>query len=120
VSDSGDEKQSWTKVCARYSVHSQTAGDFCPNCGKAYGSGKRSGQIKWVAGAIVVLLVCGVAAGIVTKISDDKQVTAEQVASARNAANARTRAREAAQARAEATAAKKSADQAKRANATTS
>ncbi len=87
--------QAFTKVCPRCSVQTETAGNFCPHCGMAYGNRSRSrgARVKEFArskagkrvalGVILALVLAGVGTGVGLKIRHDNEVRAEQVAAAK-------------------------------------
>lgn len=106
------EQQLPTKICAHCSVQSTTDGDFCPHCGRSFlASGSSSRILKYVAIAVIALLVIGVAAiGVVMKINHDNAVEASRIA-AHHRAVARERAQAAAEQRA---AARREADRQER------
>lgn len=77
------ENHIFMKVCSKCSVQTETAGNFCPNCGASYAGGKAGLNVSkrtWIiAASVVVLLVAGVAIGMgVLQSNRDKEI--EQVA----------------------------------------
>jgi hypothetical protein len=70
-----------TRLCPHCSTQSQTAGDFCPHCGKSLirrrrALGKR-GKIL-VAAVMLVLLGAGASTAVAVKVQHDNQIRAEQ------------------------------------------
>jgi hypothetical protein len=82
-----------TRVCPHCAALSQSAGDFCPECGHSFAEGRRvsgiSRRAKFAMLGVVLLLVLGGAgAAIAIKVHHDNQVSARQ----RSAAAAHARA----------------------------
>lgn len=69
-----------TRVCRHCSTQSQTAGEFCPSCGKSFVRRSRlSKRTKRVLiAAIAVLLLGGGGTGIALKVKHDNDVKAER------------------------------------------
>lgn len=104
------------KVCSKCSVQTQTAGNFCPNCGATYIGRKRRLRITkrtaFISLAAVLFVV--IIAAIVLSIEHNNEVNAQQVAaSAAAEASASASASAAAESSASA-AAKEAADEATR------
>jgi hypothetical protein len=108
-----------TKVCPKCSVQTQTAGNFCPNCGAAYAGQRKlpkfSKRVILFAVGILIIAIAGVA--IALSIQHNNQVNSEKAAAA--AAAEVQKEREAEEARASAVAsasaaAKEEADSAER------
>jgi hypothetical protein len=75
-----------TRVCRSCSVQSVTSGDFCPHCGKPYVRRAKSSKIKWVALAVVViLLVAAGATALTVKHHHDVEAKDRRVAAHRKA-----------------------------------
>lgn len=104
-----------TKVCANCSVQTQTLGDFCPNCGKAYSRTRRRPSrrailITGIVAAVVILGGGGTA--IALTVAHDNEVAAQAAAAEAKADKA---AADAATAAAKKEADQKAADDAQRA-----
>ena len=104
-----------TRVCRRCSVQSQTAGDFCPNCGKSYVRRGLSRRARVLTVSIVaLLLVGGAGAGVAAKVRNDRAaVAAKEAAEAKAVAEAERKAEEEAAAE-RAAEAKRAAEEAER------
>lgn len=85
----------WTKVCSKCSVQATVSGDYCPNCGSAYGSRKRFKPSKKVILLTAAVIVLG-AAGTVTVLSvqNAQAVAAEEEADRKSRAAAAAAAKE--------------------------
>lgn len=70
------------RLCPHCATISQTAGEFCPHCGKAFSKRQRLSKRVRVAivAALVVVLLGGVGAGVVLKLHHDEQVEAKHKA----------------------------------------
>lgn len=82
-----------TRVCPHCAALSQSAGDFCPECGHSFAEGRRVSGISRRAksamlGVVSLLVLGGAGAAIAIKIHHDNQVSARQ----RSAAAAHARA----------------------------
>lgn len=86
----GGTDSAFTRVCRRCSVQSQSAGDFCPNCGKPFVRRGLSKRARLLSIAIVTLLLLGGAgAGVVAKVRNDRAaVAASEAEEAKAAAEA--------------------------------
>jgi hypothetical protein len=93
TNDPGEHDGVPTRVCPHCATISQTDGDFCPQCGKAFAKRPRLSKRARVAiiAGVAVLLVGGAGIGIALKVHNDEQVEGQHKA-ALAAANARQRA----------------------------
>lgn len=109
-------EQPLVKVCAKCSVQSQTAGNFCPNCGAAFVR-KRGGlrinrRIALIVAAVVLIAGGGTWAAVAVQHAN--QVAAEEKAAAAAAAAEKKRQEEAAAAAEAEAARQEAADDAER------
>ena len=106
---------SWTKVCSKCSVASESLGEYCPHCGASYARGRKLKiSKKAIIVSLAVLLTLGAASGITLGVQHSQQVEAEEAADRADRAAAAAAAKE--QARlAEAEAARESGERALRA-----
>lgn len=85
----------WTKVCSKCSVQATVSGNYCPNCGSAYGSRKRfkpSKKVVLLAAAVIVLGAVGT--GTVLGVQNAQAVAAEEEADRKAKAAAAAAAKE--------------------------
>ena len=70
------------RLCPHCATISQTAGEFCPHCGKGFSKRQRFSKHVRVAvvACIVVLLLGGAGAGVALKLHHDEQVEAQRQA----------------------------------------
>lgn len=84
-----DENSILTKVCSKCSVQTETAGNFCPNCGASYLGAKAGLNVSkrtWIiATSVVVLLMVGVVIGM-SILQSNRDNELEQLAAASFAA----------------------------------
>ena len=90
------------RLCPHCAAPSQTAGEFCPYCGRRFSGGGRSGfstRVKWALAGLAVLLVLGGAGvAVAIKLHHDDQVAAQHQRAAAAATARAQAARRAAQA----------------------
>lgn len=72
-----------TRVCAHCAALSHTGGEFCPECGHAFASGRKASGVSRRAkfamlGVLALLIFGGAGAAIAIKIHHDNQVTAQR------------------------------------------
>jgi hypothetical protein len=70
------------RLCPHCATISQTAGEYCPHCGKAFAKRQRLSKHVRVAivAVLVVVLLGGAGAGVALKIHHDEQVEAQHKA----------------------------------------
>ena len=82
--DSGqkDTEMAPERLCPHCATISQTAGEFCPHCGKAFAKHQRLSKRARVAivAVLVFVLLGGAGAGIVLKVRHDERVEAQHKA----------------------------------------
>lgn len=75
-------RASWSKICPKCSVQSDTAGNFCPNCGAPYERGRKLPKVSKKTAIIIlaIIVVCGSAAGVTLGVQHSQEVAAEEEA----------------------------------------
>lgn len=87
------ERPVFTKVCPKCSVQTETAGNFCPNCGAAYAGTKRNFKIskKTLVVAISAIIIVGAVLAVVLGVmQSNRTIAAEKVATEATAAASRS------------------------------
>lgn len=87
IDQSGTDQQGFqpsqvppTRICPSCATQAQTAGDFCPHCGKSYARRRLSRGAVIVGVCVAMLAVAATGGGIAVKVSYDQRVAREAAA----------------------------------------